>query len=86
MEITDLFEIYLERSNGDIEKAEEYFREAMSEDNRLHKEYLEWCDEVGYTNRKGFKCYFMNKPDNDPTWDHYFHIMSEYSELEIDRI
>ena len=42
MEITDLFEIYLERSNGDIEKAEEYFREAMSEDNRLHKEYLEW--------------------------------------------
>lgn len=84
MEITGLFEIYLDRCNGEIDMAEDYFREAMKEDVRLKKEYQEWCDEMGYTDRKGFRVYFVNRNNPENLWDSFFNELKEYDELEID--
>lgn len=38
-----------------INIAESEFRRMMADDPELRKEYKEWCDECGYTEKHGFK-------------------------------
>lgn len=72
MEITEVFEKYYSKSNHDIELAEERFRDDMKKDSDLKNLYADWCDEMGYTERKGFKSYFLNKSEGENIWDTIF--------------
>ncbi|MEG1587106.1 MAG: hypothetical protein RR346_09535 [Bacteroidales bacterium] len=83
MEITELFEFYFSQFQ-DIALAEENFRENMQQDPELKKHYKEWCDEMGYTERKGFKSYFMNKSDSENFWEAMYPNREELEEYDFD--
>ena len=44
----------------------------MKKDSDLKNLYADWCDEMGYTERKGFKSYFLNKSEGENIWDTIF--------------
>ena len=79
--ITDVFESFFQRYK-DLELAEEAFREEMAHDDELKNMYIEWCDEIGYSDRKGFKTYFENKHESDNIWDSIFPNSEEYEGYE----
>lgn len=67
MEITELFEFHMSQFD-DIELAEESFREEIGHSPALKQQYKGWCEEMGYSDRKGFKTYFLNKGETDTIW------------------
>ncbi len=75
--ITEVFENFFNQYQ-DMELAEESFRETMQTDSDLKEMYREWCDETGYTNKKGFRSYFQNKHESDNIWDSIFPNSEEY--------
>ncbi|MDO5570370.1 MAG: hypothetical protein Q4F97_02755 [Bacteroidales bacterium] len=83
MEITDVFEFHYNESH-DVNEAEQSFREAMKNDSNLKDLYRNWCDEMGYTERKGFKSYFINKAEGDNIWDSIFPNKEELDEYDFD--
>ncbi|MEG1617198.1 MAG: hypothetical protein RR202_12175 [Bacteroidales bacterium] len=83
MEITEVFEIHFQ-NYGEIELAEESFRESMKDNAPLKSQYRDWCDDMGYTDRKGFRSYFINKNDSESIWDSIFPNKEEYEEYEFD--
>lgn len=50
----ELFLISLLDSHGSVDVAEAEFKRLSAEDSRLRQEYRKWCDENGYTSRRGF--------------------------------
>lgn len=83
MEITELFEFHLSQCQ-DMELAEENFREEMESNPDLKKQYKEWCEEMGYTERKGFKSYFLNKSESDNIWDSIYPNREELEGYDFD--
>ncbi|MGL4292734.1 MAG: hypothetical protein ACRCSQ_04075 [Bacteroidales bacterium] len=82
MEITELFEYHFSQCQ-DLELAEDNFREEIEGDPALKKNYKEWCDEMGYTDRKGFRSYFINKHDSDNIWDDMYPNREELEEYDF---
>lgn len=82
MEIPDIFEFHITQYS-EIELAEQSFREELKTNSKLKKEYIEWCDELGYSERKGFKSYFINKQESEGIWDSIFPNKEEYEEYEF---
>ncbi len=53
-----------------IDVAEDWFRRMMSDDEDLRREYKDWCDEYGYTEKHGFKDYCEEYLENqDSIWE-----------------
>lgn len=62
---TDLIE---QSGSYDIAKAE--FYRIMADDDELHEQYHDWCEENGYSEREGFDEFVDRHIDNhDSVWD-----------------
>lgn len=52
-ELTDLF-IEIIHQTGSYDIAHSEFKRMIEEDAELRRQYIEWCDENGYSFRNGF--------------------------------
>ncbi len=59
-------EVYANSNN--LHVAEDEFFNAIEENEELRERYKEWCDEMGYTMRKGFRSHIIDQ-DSDNIWD-----------------
>ena len=67
--ITDFFNEML-RQYGSIDIAEAEFKKLVHEDPELRERYLEWCQEVGSSEKKGFLDYCEEYLESqDSIWD-----------------
>ena len=57
--MTDFNELIenISHQTGAIDIAEAEFKRMLADDSDLRREYKDWCDEMGYTERKGFSDY-----------------------------
>ncbi|MEG0948021.1 MAG: hypothetical protein RR212_07350 [Bacteroidales bacterium] len=83
MEITELFEFHMSQFN-DMELAEENFREEIEHHPDLKQQYKNWCEEMGYSDRKGFRSYFLNKGEADNIWSDMYPNREELEEYDFD--
>ncbi|MDE5940931.1 MAG: hypothetical protein K2H14_02355 [Muribaculaceae bacterium] len=76
-DITEIFINVLQQA-GSVDIAEAEFKKMIGADDELHKEYREWCHEVGNNERNGFidfcEEYLSNR---DEIWDN----LNDYDEL-----
>lgn len=82
MKITDVFEFHMAQF-GDIHQAEDNFRDELESDPKLQKLYKDWCDEMGYSERKGFRSYFINKAEEESIWDEIYPNSEELDEYDF---
>lgn len=67
--ITDLFEQIL-KHNRAVDLAEAEFKRMIADDDELHEQYREWCDETGHTERRGFLDFAEEYiADQNEVWD-----------------
>ena len=52
-DLTELFINILHQADS-VDVAESEFKKLIGEDDELHKQYRDWCHEVGNTERRGF--------------------------------
>ena len=71
-DIVEIFENIFSESDYNLKIAEEDFRDLIKTDIKVKTIYEDWCDEMGYSLRKGFKSYFINKNESDNIWDTIF--------------
>ena len=71
MKITDVFDFYLSQF-ADIHMAEDNFRDELEGDPELRQQYKDWCDEMGYSERIGFRCYNINRAEAESIWDEIY--------------
>ena len=55
-DITEVFDYYLSQY-GSVDIAESEFKKTLHEDAQLKAAYREWCDQVGSSEKSGFKDY-----------------------------
>ncbi len=68
-EIEEILATYIQ-NHGSVDIAEHEFKKALSEDSKLKKDYRSWCDEMGYTERHGFREFAAEYLENiDSVWD-----------------
>lgn len=57
-------------THDSLDIAEYEFKKALSDDHNLKTAYRNWCDEVGYTERSGFRDFASEYLENrDSVWD-----------------
>lgn len=57
-------------THGSVDIAEHEFKKALAEDPELKARYRNWCDDMGYTERHGFREYAAEYLENiDSVWD-----------------
>lgn len=58
------------RAYGNVDMAEAEFKRLIADDDALHEEYREWCDEHGHTERNGFMDFAEDYITNqNSVWD-----------------
>ncbi len=68
-DITQIFREVIEQT-GSIDMAEAEFKKMIGEDDELHKQYREYCMEVGSSERRGFLDFADEYMDNQQSvWD-----------------
>ena len=68
-DITTLFVEILQQA-GSVDVAESEFKKLIGEDDGLHRQYREWCHEVGNTERRGFIDFCEEYlSDRESVWD-----------------
>ena len=68
-DITTLFVEILQQA-GSVDVAESEFKKLIGEDDSLHRQYREWCHEVGNTERRGFIDFCEEYlSDRESVWD-----------------
>jgi hypothetical protein len=71
--------VSLIETNGSIDVAEAEFKRIMADDHDLRDQYREWCDENGYTPRRGFMQFAEEYNESrEAVWDS----LSDYDEYE----
>ena len=55
--ITELFETLIKQYR-ELEPSLAAFKQALEEDITLQDEYTEWCDAMGYSEKKGFEEFY----------------------------
>ncbi len=55
-DMTELFDLIL-RQSGSVDIAESDFKKMIYEDAPLRRQYRDWCNEYGYSERNGFMEY-----------------------------
>lgn len=69
MDLTELFDILI-KQYGDIDSSQEALRLKMEEDPELAENYKDWCENLGYSEKKGFAIYYKEYLDRtDSIWD-----------------
>lgn len=69
MNLTELFEHILNQSPM-LDDAEAEFKRMTGEDPDLRRQYREWCHEMGYSERNGFRDYCQEYLDGqNEIWD-----------------
>ena len=67
--ITELFESLIKQYR-ELEPSLAAFKQAREEDITLQDEYTEWCDAMGYSEKKGFvEFYYEYIEHSDSIWD-----------------
>jgi hypothetical protein len=75
-DITLLFDDLL-KSYGSVDIAEAEFKRMINDDQDLRDEYRNWCDEVGFSEKRGFLDYFEEYMETqDSIWDN----LNDYDE------
>ncbi len=75
-DITTIFNNYLQQY-GSTDIAEAEFKKSIHEDTELKKQYRQWCDEVGSTEKNGFFDYCEEYlSSQDDIWNS----LSDYNE------
>ena len=68
-DLTELFINILHQADS-VDVAESEFKKLIGEDDELHKQYRDWCHEVGNTERRGFLDFCEESlSDRDQAWD-----------------
>lgn len=68
-DLTELFINILHQADS-VDVAESEFKRLIGEDDELHKQYRDWCHEVGNTERRGFLDFCEEYlSDRDQAWD-----------------
>lgn len=68
-DITRLFVDILHQADS-VDVAESEFKKMLGADDQLHKQYREWCHEVGSSERKGFLDFCEEYlADRESVWD-----------------
>ena len=68
-DFNELIENIIHQS-GAIDIAESQFKRMLADDNDLRNEYKDWCEEMGYSERKGFSEYAEEYISNrEEKWD-----------------
>ncbi len=71
--------ISLIEQHHSLDMAEDDFRKVLSSDHDFRAEYRHWCDEMGYTERHGFRDYAAEYlSQKDSVWDS----LTDYDEDE----
>ncbi len=71
--------ISLIETNGSIDVAEAEFRRILADDHELRDQYREWCDEYGYSPRRGFVEFAEEYNESrEAVWDS----LNDYDEYE----
>lgn len=79
--MTDIPSLFLNILNqsGSLDMANAEFKKMMGADEALHREYREWCHEVGSSERNGFLDYCEEYlSDREAAWD----TLSDYDDEE----
>lgn len=68
-DLTELFINILHQADS-VDVAESEFKKLIGEDDELHKQYRDWCHEVGNSERRGFLDFCEEYlSDRDQAWD-----------------
>lgn len=69
IDLTELFDILI-KQYGSIDASQEGLNLKMEEDPSIAEEYKEWCENMGYSEKKGFAIYYKEYLDRaDSIWD-----------------
>ena len=83
-DIIEVFENFI-KQYGSLEDSSDAFFEALANDEILQNEYREWCEAMGYSEKKGFAGYYREYIDTkDSIWDSMFPNREEYND-EFDK-
>lgn len=75
-DITQLFDDLL-KNCGSVDIAEAEFKRMIHEDQSLRDDYRQWCDETGYSEKRGFLDYADEYLDSQNSiWDN----LNDYDE------
>ncbi len=55
-------------NSPDIHVAEDNFFKAIEDDDNARELYREWCDEMGFSLKKGFRLHIIDQ-ESDNIWD-----------------
>ena len=76
--ITELFETLIKQYR-ELEPSLAAFKQALEEDITLQDEYTEWCDAMGYSEKKGFEeFYYEYIEHSDSIWDSIYPNKEEF--------
>lgn len=68
-DLTQLFISILQEADS-LDVAESEFKKLIGEDDELHRQYSDWCHEVGNTERRGFLDFCEEYlADREEMWD-----------------
>ena len=83
-DITEVFENFIKEYRS-LEDSSDASFEALDADEILQDEYREWCDAMGYSEKKGFAGYYHEYIESqDSIWDSMFPNKEEYND-EFDK-
>ena len=81
-DITEVFENFIKEYRS-LEDSSDAFFEALDADEILQDEYREWCDAMGYSEKKGFAGYYHEYIESqDSIWDSMFPNKEEYNDYK----
>ena len=81
--ITELFERLIKQYR-ELEPSLAAFKQALEEDITLQDEYTEWCDAMGYSEKKGFvEFYYEYIEHSDSIWDSIYPNKEEFDGYDL---
>ncbi len=80
-DVTEIMQAFYVKHN-DLVISEKRFHETLELDKELRELYKEWCDDMGVSERKGFRYYIENQ-EQDTIWDSMYPNREELEEYEF---
>ena len=75
--IEDLLHSLIDQSRS-IDIVEREFKRMLDDDSELNDEYVAWCEEMGFSVRKGYHEYIQQISDSeDSIWDSFIQFEDE---------
>ena len=80
-DVTEIMQAFYAKHN-DLVISEKRFHETLELDKQLKELYREWCEDMGVSERKGFRNYIENQ-EQDTIWDSMYPNREELEEYEF---